>query len=101
MAKVLCVFPVERFERSPSGPRLQFLRSGGWHHLELLGAGRARCLRCLQFWRDPGTRPLLGCKGPSKTWLGVLDFSKGHSLAQIVVSRRDKDLSLFCFTTCG
>eukprot|EP00959_Pyramimonas_sp_CCMP1952_P097850 2045185-Pyramimonas_sp.AAC.1 len=89
MAKVLCVFPVERFGRSPSGPRCKFLRCGGWHHWEPLDAGRARCLRCLQFWKDPGTRPLLGCKGPGKTWLGVLDVSKGHALAQTFVSRGD------------
>ena len=101
VGKVLSVFPVERHERVSVGPRAKFLKSGGWHQWEDLGCGRSRCVVCLKLSSDPSDKPMLGCKGRSKTWRGVLDFTKGHTLAECVVSKDDVDRTLVVCTVCG
>ena len=44
---------------------------------------------------------MLGCKGPSRLWRGVLDRSLGHSLAHCIVEKGEQRLTLFFCTTCG
>ena len=44
---------------------------------------------------------MLGCPGPSRTWKGVLDFSKGHTLAHTRVTRGEVETTFFFCTTCG
>ena len=36
----------EEIKRASVGPRVKFLRFGGWRHWESLGLGRVRCFRC-------------------------------------------------------